>query len=78
MNLNIKLNTSKSQVNRYLENVLYQVVEGILYLNAGKLVFDSGHGWKQFQSLNKSFEIFPRKEERGITISETLDFNIFW
>jgi hypothetical protein len=30
VNLYIKLNTSKSQVNRYLENVLYRVVEGNL------------------------------------------------
>ena len=55
VNLDIKLNISKSQVNKYLENVLYRVVVGNLkiqnsstaYINADELVFDSGHGWKQ-------------------------------
>jgi hypothetical protein len=52
VNLNIKLNTSKSQVNRYLENVLHRVVKDNLkdqysprtYINAKELVFDSGYG----------------------------------
>jgi hypothetical protein len=51
---NYKLNSLKSQVNRYHENVLYRVVAGNLKIqnspksyniNADVLNFDSGHGW---------------------------------
>ena len=53
VDLNIKLNISKSQMNRYLENVLYRGVAGYLikiqnsptvYINADEFVFDSDHG----------------------------------